>query len=83
MNKKYKATALALGVLTLATATLTSCKKKEEEVVIPETNSKYVYNGTHIYTATDTNESLVKNGKTDYPLVIPEESSASMRVAFP
>ena len=82
MNKKCKFTALSLGMLTLATVGLSSCgNKNEENVVIPEINAKYVYDGTHIYTATDTNNDLVKNGKTDYTIVIPEDYSASLRIA--
>ena len=77
--------ALTLGTLTLATAGLSGCKKDDEKdaatTKTPEINSDYVYDGTHVYTATDTNDYLVKNGKTDYRLVIPAESSASLRVA--
>ena len=85
MKKLYKLMALTLGTLTLATAGLSGCKKDDEKdsatTKTPEINSDYVYDGTHVYTATDTNDYLVKNGKTDYRLVIPAESSASLRVA--
>ena len=47
----------------------------------PEKNPEYVYDGTHIYTATDTNDYLVKAGKTDYTLVIPEETTSALRTA--
>lgn len=79
MNKKLKATALALGVLTLATTGLTACKPEDDGSL---TNTRVVYNGTHIYTATDTNEYLVKNGKTSYSLVVPETASATLRIAM-
>lgn len=32
---------------------------------------KYTYAGTHVYTATDTDEYLVKDGKSDYTVVLP------------
>ena len=82
MNKKCKSTALSLGMLMFAMVGLSACgNKNEENVVLPEINAEYVYDGTHIYTATDTSKDLVKNGKTDYTIVIPEDYSASLRIA--
>lgn len=85
MNKKYKFTALSLGLLTLATVGLTSCnqlfQQQEQEVITPTVNPEHVYDGTHIYTATNTNQYLVKNGKTEYTLVIPQDYSSSLRIA--
>lgn len=84
MNKIYKMLALSLSTLTLATIGLSSCKKKNKDDT-PTVNSEYVYNGTHIYTATDTDQWLVNNGKTDYTLVIPAEvarkDAGTIRVA--
>ncbi len=65
-------------------AVLASCK--EEDIDRPEETTqpvdgvinedvrdveKLVYQGTHIFTATDTDKSLVSNGETDYKIVIP------------
>jgi hypothetical protein len=77
--------ALSLSTLTLATVGLSACKKDDEEETSsakkPEVNSEYVYDGTHVYTATDTNDYLVRNGQTDYRIVIPADYSASLRIA--
>ena len=80
MNKKYKAIALAMGVLTLASVGLTACKSNKTTEV-PTINPNYVYDGTHVYTAEDTNDYLVKNGATDYTLVVPSVNTSSMRIA--
>ena len=42
---------------------------------------KYSYQGTHVYTATDTEHYFVKDGKTDYKLVIPAALSANLKMA--
>jgi len=86
VKKFNKWLALSLSALTFATVGLSACKKDEEtddaaDVKTPEVNSEYVYDGTHVYTATDTNDYLVKNGKTDYRLVVPAGSSATLRIA--
>ena len=80
MNKKYRALALVLSMLTLSSCGIFKNFGKNKDTT-PKINSEYIYNGTHVYTATDRNDYLVKNGRTDYTLVIPSESSASMRVA--
>jgi len=84
VNKINKMLALTLSTLTLATVGLSACKKKEKDTT-PTVNSEYIYNGTHVYTATDTDEWLVKNGRTDYTLVVPTEvakkDEGSLRVA--
>lgn len=84
MRKIHKLTALSLGVLSFATVGLTACKGPTSGGVasnLPERESEYIYNGTHIYTATDTNDYLIKNGKTAYQLVIPEERTKSINIA--
>ena len=43
---------------------------------------KVNYDGTHIYTATDTNDFILKNGKTDYILVIPSNSTETIKTAL-
>ena len=79
MKKIFRLTALSMCLLSTAVA-FGSCKK-QETIVTPVVDPETVYNGTHIYTATDTNEYLVKNGKTDYELVVPAEQSSSILIA--
>ncbi len=82
MNKMRRFTALSLSVLTLAATMFGACGGKSDDgKVTPESSSKYAYNGTHVYTATDTNDYLVRNGKTEYTLVIPASYSSSLRIA--
>lgn len=81
MKKIVKLTALAMSTLlvTMAFASCNNDKGTSEDV--PEVKQKTVYDGTHIYTATDTNEYLVKDGKTNYSLVVPLDHSSSLRIA--
>ena len=64
-----------LSILLSATVVfgLVSCKK--EEVPVDPTEKLSTYQGTHIYTAPDTSDYLVQNGKSDYVVVIPENAS--------
>ena len=64
-----------LSILLSATVVfgLVSCKKEEDSVVA--TKKLSTYQGTHIYTAPDTSDYLVQNGKSDYVVVIPENAS--------
>ena len=80
MKKIYRMIALSLSAATLATIGLSACKKKET-VTTPTVDPAGIYNGTHVYTATDTDEWLVKNGKTDYKLVLPADYSSTLRIA--
>lgn len=80
MNKKLKASALALSLLSLATVGLTACNPDDNGALAVDPS--LVYNGTHIYTAKDTNDYLVKNGRTEYTLVMPAESSSTLRTAM-
>ena len=82
MRKANKLTALAMGALSLATFGFSACDTSGVGgVQTPEINPEYVYNGTHIYTATDTNNYLLRGGKTDYKLVVPAESGEAQAVA--
>lgn len=45
------------------------------------TDKLSVYKGTHIYTAPDTTDYLVKNGRSDYLVVVPETASATVLTA--
>ena len=64
-----------LSILLSATVVfgLVSCKK--EDVPVDPTEKLSTYQGTHIYTAPDTSDYLVRNGKSDYVVVIPENAS--------
>ena len=74
-------------MVSLATVGLSACKKKGEESdegqqsTLPEREALETYNGTHIYTATDTSEYFVRNGKTEYKLVVPEKASVTLGIA--
>ena len=82
MRKANKLIALALGTLSFATVGFSACDNPGlSNVQPPEINPEYVYNGTHIYTATDTNEYLVKSGRTDYKLVVPAEITSTQEIA--
>ena len=82
MRKANKLIALALGTLSFATVGFSACDNAGlSNVQTPEINPEYVYNGTHIYTATDTNEYLVKSGRTDYKLVVPAEITSTQEIA--
>ena len=82
MRKANKLTAIALSALSFTTIGLTACDGAGAgNVQIPEINPEYVYNGTHIYTATPTNDYLVKAGQTDYKLVVPAETSETQEIA--
>ncbi len=83
IKKQMKILSLLLSVTTLFSVLGTSCKgifngkeKELEEVTTYET-----YDGTHIYTAPDTNDYLVRNGKTDYTLVIPVNATSVVLTA--
>ena len=66
MKKFHRLTALSLGMLSLATVGLSACKKPNgdegQKSTLPEREASEIYKGTHVYTATDTSEYLVKNG---------------------
>lgn len=86
MNKFKKLTALLLSALMILTvfASCGSNSGKSSEggqTVIPQQDPAYHYDGTHIYNATDTDMYLVKNGTTEYKLVIPTNYSAAIRTA--
>ena len=44
-------------------------------------SQKRVYQGTHIYTAPDTEDYFVKDGKTDYVIVLPETLTPDLKTA--
>ena len=80
MKKIYRILALSLSMLSLGTMLgFSSCKKKKGET--SNEKNQYVYDGTHIYTAPDTDEWLVQNGKTEYKLVLPATYQSSIRIA--
>ena len=48
-----------------------SYKEKYEKVTFD--------NGRHVYTATETNKPFIKNGATEYILVVPEKASEKIK----
>ncbi len=83
-SKKWiKIISLLLGVTTLFSVFATACKDEttEEEKELEEVTEYETYDGTHVYTAPDTDEYLVQNGRTEYTLVIPAESTSMIRTA--
>ena len=67
MIKRTRFWALVLCV-SLCFSILSGCKNENE-------NEKASYKGTHDYTALETDGDFIKNGKTDYIIVIPEDCS--------
>lgn len=56
------------------------CSKKKGKTET-EAASEYTYTGTHIYTAPDTDRDLVKDGKSDYTVVLPSISIGQEQTA--
>lgn len=86
MKKFHRLTALSLSLLSLATVGLSACKKNNDsdegqKSTLPEREAAEYYKGTHIYTAPDTNDYLVRNAKTEYKLVVPEDASVTVGIA--
>jgi len=52
-----------------------ACKDKTSEFIKTE------YTGNHVYTADDTDEYVVKDGRTDYVLVLPETYGVDLKTA--
>lgn len=75
--KAVTSTLLAL-VLVFSTACTQGTSEQSSEPEVEKVN----YAGTHIYTATDTDEYIVKNGKTDYVIVIPSNCSETIKTAL-
>ena len=75
---------ILLSALLFATsfATMTSCNISEE-IVNGKEMQRYVYeDGIHDYTAPEmNNEYLVKNGTTEYVLVVPADASSRVELA--
>ena len=68
-----------VSLISLTACLFTSCGQSAQKEENEE--KKNLYTGTHIYTAIETNKYLVKDGQTDYVLVIPKEASAKERTA--
>lgn len=66
-------TAVTIALVVSLSAMLSACGKDTPEKA--STTERETYEGTHIYTATETNKPFVSNGKTDYTLVIPADAS--------
>ena len=75
MNKKLIKIISCLLAFTI-TFCVAGCGEREETV------GRTVYNGTHDYTAPERNDDyIVKNGKTEYKLVVPSEQSKYIKMA--
>lgn len=80
---------IALKIASICLAMLTAvfcgckdgCKKKEPDNPQTQEPTKITYEGTHIYTAPDTSDYLVKNGRCDYVVVVPENESDTIQAA--
>jgi hypothetical protein len=58
-----------------------SCKKKNPEQTEQVNTDKATFEGTHVYTAEETNKPFITNGRTDYVLVLPNKSSDNIATA--
>ena len=67
MKKLLKALILCMLVLSISISAF-ACGSEEAEVLEP--TKKRTFEGTHIYNQTDTGKYLVKDGKTEYSLVV-------------
>lgn len=76
-NKLFAFLAMLLSAVTLISAG--ACKK--EETPATETAEKVTYEGTHDYTAPERSDYLVKNGRTEYKLVLPAEQGKYIKMA--
>ena len=81
MKKKIiKAICVALAVLSCFCGV--SCKKDSSNgKTIVEPQQKASYEGTHIYTAPETDDYLVQNGKTEYVLIVDSNATGAERTA--
>lgn len=66
---------IALSLCALFCFPLISCTQEDKELV------KATFQGTHIYTAPETNQNFISSGKTDYMVVIPEGSDSLITTA--
>ena len=66
-----------VGVIALSAG----CGGKQEEAGQGEVINKVEYSGTHNYTAKQTADFLVKDGKTEYKLVVPKAQTDKLKMA--
>lgn len=80
--KRNKIFALIVSGTLLTSILGTSCGIQNNQQLTEVTvDPMYTYDGTHIYTAPDTDKWLVKDGKTDYVLVLPEQMNSYLLTA--
>lgn len=80
MKKKILATLLA----SITCFSFVSCQNNGGNSVEPPqqpTVKKYTYDGTHIFTAPERADYLVRNGKTDYKIVVPKTMDSYLSMA--
>ena len=71
MKKKWITTIICI-FLSLTTLLFSACQPKDERAT---------FQGTHDYTAPESNSYMVQNGKSDYVLVIPQAASKTISTA--
>lgn len=80
MKNKFWIKALSL-LMAVACVGLAACKKESKSTEKDTEVVRTSYQGTHVYTATETDKDFIKNGVCDYTLVLPETCSAYLRTA--
>lgn len=78
MKRVLRTLILCILVLSI-TASAFACGKDKETSV--ETVEKVHFEGTHIYNQTDTGKYIVKDGVTDYKVVVPNTNDAYLTIA--
>lgn len=81
INKKYFGKIVTLILSSVMLFGATACNFNQSNGETSTETTKATFTGTHIMTATDTSKDLVKNGRTDYVLVLPREDSDHLNVA--
>ncbi len=81
MNSKIKRViSLGLGTILTVSMLLFSACKADEETNVEKTPpiEKVTYVGTHDYTAVETTVDMVKDGRSDYTIIVPANMSADI-----
>lgn len=86
MKKFKKAITLILAAMLVCTSV--ACKKGDIGDIGGITGGedgvreRYTYDGTHVMTATERDDYLIKNGETDYVMVVPAKQDSKLKVAI-
>lgn len=80
--KKFLATLLAgFTCFSFVSCTNNGGDSSSSSGVVTPAVKKYTYEGTHIFTATERTDYLLKNGQTQYKLLIPENADRYLSLA--